>query len=223
MSDFISGACVFKLAYMCNVYLGSWVDFKLHRYILNIWCCVAFVRLKLCLVRFWYSSNEQIIRCWLEMDWSFTFTMAAFYEVIIFASSTYDIFPIHWTLSFGISSSTVITYQLLRVCLTVSNFCVVYRATLNDMESQGVIRRVDEPIQWVNSLVIVEKPKSRKLRTCLDPRHLNKAIQREHFQLPILEDNTTWLAGAQMFLKLDANHGYGQIPLVVNPLSYFTR
>ena len=43
----------------------------------------------------------------------------------------------------------------------------------------------------MNSLVVVEKPKSSKLRICLDPRHLNKAIQGEHFQLPTLEDITT--------------------------------
>ena len=87
------------------------------------------------------------------------------------------------------------------------------KETLNEMETQGVIRRVDEPTLWVNSLVVVEKPKSKKLRVCLDPQHLNKAIQREHFQLPTLDDITTRLSGAQMFSKLDANHGYWQIPL----------
>ena len=30
------------------------------------------------------------------------------------------------------------------------------RVTLNGMETQGVIRRVDEPIQWVNSLVVMK-------------------------------------------------------------------
>ena len=87
------------------------------------------------------------------------------------------------------------------------------KTALNEMEAQCVIRKVDEPTQWVNSLVVVEKPQSKKLRICLDPRHLNKAIQREHFQLPTLEDITTRLTGAQMFSKLDANHGYWQIPL----------
>ena len=60
---------------------------------------------------------------------------------------------------------------------------------------------------------MVEKPKTKKLRICLDPRNLNKAIQREHFQLPTLEDITTRMSGAQVFSKLDANHGYWQIPL----------
>ena len=47
----------------------------------------------------------------------------------------------------------------------------------------------------------------------MDPRFLNKAIRREHYQLPTLEDIATRLSGAKCFSKLDANHGYWQIPL----------
>ena len=61
--------------------------------------------------------------------------------------------------------------------------------------------------------MVIEKPTSKKLRVCLDPRALNNAIRREHFQLPTLEDITTRLSGARVFTKLDANHGYWQIPL----------
>ena len=85
--------------------------------------------------------------------------------------------------------------------------------TLEDMEKMGIIRKVDGPTDWVNSLVVVEKPKSKKLCVCLDPRHLNSAIHWEHFQLPTLEDITTRLSGARIFSKLNANHGYWQIPL----------
>ena len=45
------------------------------------------------------------------------------------------------------------------------------------------------------------------------PRPLNAAIKREHYQLPTIEDITTHLSGAKYFSKLDANHGYWQIPL----------
>ena len=87
------------------------------------------------------------------------------------------------------------------------------KETLEEMEAMDVIRKVDKPTEWVNSLVVVEKPKSKKLRVCLDPRPLNKAIRREHFHLPTLEDITTRLTGACIFSKLDANHGYWQVPL----------
>ena len=83
---------------------------------------------------------------------------------------------------------------------------------LDDMERRGVVRKVEEPTDWVNSMAIVEKPNG-SLRICLDPRHLNKAIKREHFQLPTIEDITTRMANAKWFTKLDANRGYWQIPL----------
>ena len=76
-----------------------------------------------------------------------------------------------------------------------------------------MIRKVDKPTDWVNSLVVFEKPKSNKLCICLDPRPLNKAIRQEHFSLPTLEDITTQLSGACVFSRLDANHGYWKIPL----------
>ena len=66
---------------------------------------------------------------------------------------------------------------------------------------------------WVNSLVVVEKPKTGNSRLCLDPRHVNKAIQqREHFHLPTIEDISTRLTGAKVFSTLDANHGW-HIPM----------
>ena len=87
------------------------------------------------------------------------------------------------------------------------------KETLDEMERAKVIRKVDQPTEWVNSLVIVEKPKTKKLRVCLDPRPLNVAIKREHFQIPTLDSIATRLTGAKIFSKLDANHGYWQVQL----------
>ncbi|VDI83090.1 Hypothetical predicted protein [Mytilus galloprovincialis] len=88
------------------------------------------------------------------------------------------------------------------------------KGTLKEMEDKEVIRKVDEPTDWVNSLVVVEKPKTGKLRICLDPRNLNKAIKREHFALPTIEDITTRLTGAKYLSKLDCNSGYWQLRMV---------
>ena len=48
---------------------------------------------------------------------------------------------------------------------------------LSEMEQQGIITpvREGEPTAWVNSLVNHRKP-SGKIRVCLDPKDLNKAI-----------------------------------------------
>ena len=88
-----------------------------------------------------------------------------------------------------------------------------FKNTLDEMEKMNVIQRADEPTEWVNFLVVIEKPNSQKIRICLDPRPLNKAIQKEHFQLPTIENITSRLTGAKVFSKLDANCGYWQIPL----------
>ena len=77
-----------------------------------------------------------------------------------------------------------------------------------------MICKVEEPADWVNSMAIVEKPDG-GLSICLDLRHLNEAIKREHFQLPTTEDITTRMANAEWFtMNLDANRGYWQKPLV---------
>ena len=57
---------------------------------------------------------------------------------------------------------------------------------------------------------MVEKSNG-KLRCCLDPRNLNKAIKREHFQLPTVDDIMAKMPGAKIFSKLDASSGYWQI------------
>ena len=51
---------------------------------------------------------------------------------------------------------------------------------LNEMDTDAVISKVTSPTEWVNSLVIVEKPNG-ALTVCLYPRDLNKFLKREHF------------------------------------------
>ena len=74
------------------------------------------------------------------------------------------------------------------------------------------ITPVTEPTDWVNSLVVVEKPNG-SVRICLDPRDLNQAIKRQHYKLPTTEDTLSQMAGAKFFTKLDASNAYWQIPL----------
>ena len=75
------------------------------------------------------------------------------------------------------------------------------------MEANKVIVQVDEPSEWVNSLVVIEKPKG-ALQICLGPRDLNKVLIREHFQLPTREEISNRIVNAKYFTKLGANHGY---------------
>ena len=54
------------------------------------------------------------------------------------------------------------------------------------MVASGILAPVTEPTEWVSSMLVIVKPN--KLRICLDPRDLNKAIRREHYQMPTVED-----------------------------------
>jgi transposase InsO family protein len=82
---------------------------------------------------------------------------------------------------------------------------------LAEMEEMGVIRKVTEPTDWVSSLLVVREPT--KLRICLDPRDLNKAIKREHYPLPCIEEVVTRLTDVKVFSVLDATKGFWQIEL----------
>ena len=83
---------------------------------------------------------------------------------------------------------------------------------LDRMEKLKIIRRVDEPIDWVNSTVVVPKADG-EVRICLDPRDLNSAIKREHYQMPTLDEITSQLTGMKYFTVLDATSGYWVVPL----------
>ena len=83
---------------------------------------------------------------------------------------------------------------------------------LEKMEDIGVIKKVNEPTDWVNAIACSRK-KNGALRICLDPKPLNKCIKRTHHKTPTLEEISHKLAGAKHFTKLDAKHGYWAIHL----------
>lgn len=93
---------------------------------------------------------------------------------------------------------------------------------LEEMVRQKIIKRVDYPTDWVSQMVIVQKPKSNKLRICLDPRPLNKVLKRSHFKLPTLDEMLSQTTGAKYFTKLDALKGFWLLPLNEKSSNYCT-
>ena len=57
---------------------------------------------------------------------------------------------------------------------------------LKEMEADGHITKVTEPTDWFSSMVTVVR--NGNLRTCSDPEDLNKAIRREHYPIPTVEE-----------------------------------
>ena len=78
---------------------------------------------------------------------------------------------------------------------------------LDKLLEQEVIVPVTEPTDWVSSLAYSWKADG-DLRTCLNPTHLNKAIRRDHYRTPTLEEITHELGGSTKFTKVDRLSSY---------------
>lgn len=82
---------------------------------------------------------------------------------------------------------------------------------IEEMETKGIIKKVTDPTPWISNIVVVEK--NDKLRICIDPTVLNKALLRSHYQMPTIEELLPEIAKAKTFSVLDTKDGYWQIQL----------
>ncbi|UYV63734.1 K02A2.6-like [Cordylochernes scorpioides] len=86
-----------------------------------------------------------------------------------------------------------------------------FKRKLDDLEGRGIIERVQKSSSWISNLVLVKK--QNKLRVCLDPRDLNKMIERPHFQIPTIDEILPSLNNAKIFTVIDAKEGFWQVKL----------
>ncbi|XP_064469765.1 uncharacterized protein K02A2.6-like [Ornithodoros turicata] len=86
------------------------------------------------------------------------------------------------------------------------------KTELDNMEKQGVIRKIHTPTDWCAPIVLVKKP-SGKIRICVDLTKLNECVKRERLILPTVEEVLGSIGPARFFTKLDANSGFYQIML----------
>ena len=82
---------------------------------------------------------------------------------------------------------------------------------LKEMEREGHLAKVTQPTDWVNSMVVSSR--GDKIRICLDPGDLNKAVKREHYPIPTVEEISAKIPDAKVFTVLDAKSGYLQMKL----------
>ena len=85
------------------------------------------------------------------------------------------------------------------------------KTEIDQMLRDGIIVKENAPTDWVSSLVIVNK--TNKIRLCLDPRNLNKALKREIYPLPTIEEVASKLSGAKYFTVFDCKKGFWQLKL----------
>ena len=75
------------------------------------------------------------------------------------------------------------------------------------MERLGVIRKVPQPTNWINSIAYSRK-KDGRLIICFDTKDLNKTIKCCNYRAPNVEEVCHKLVDAKFLSKLDAKHGY---------------
>ena len=87
-----------------------------------------------------------------------------------------------------------------------------YKAELDRLVKEGIIIEVHDHTEWINSIVPVMKEDS-SLRLCLDPKDLNKAIERNQWYARTLDDILPDLAQSKYFTNKDATSGFWHLPL----------
>jgi hypothetical protein len=83
---------------------------------------------------------------------------------------------------------------------------------LKELEDSDVIEKVQGPTLWVSPLVVVPKANS-DIRICVDMRCANKAVQRERFPMPNIEEIIQQMNGSSVFSRLDLSQSFHQIEL----------
>ena len=86
---------------------------------------------------------------------------------------------------------------------------------VKELEELGVISRVGEPTPWISSYVAVRKSNG-KIRICIDPRDLNRAIKRNKYPMPTIDEVLPKLEKAKCFSLVDAKDGFLQVKLSEN-------
>ena len=88
-----------------------------------------------------------------------------------------------------------------------------YREGRLRLAQAGILVQIhNEYTPWVNLTVVTRKPNG-TIRLCLDPRDLNKAIQRTPYYVRTIDDVTPKVSGASHLSILDARSGFWQVVL----------
>ena len=83
-------------------------------------------------------------------------------------------------------------------------------SSIASISKNGVIHR--GPSEWTTPIVSVMK-KNGDVRICVDLKRLNEALVPEKFVMPTMDELLPKLAGATVFIKLEASSGFWSIPL----------
>ena len=93
-----------------------------------------------------------------------------------------------------------------------SHAICLQRLELNRLVKEGIITEVKEHTEWINSIVPVMKSNG-SLRLCLDPKDLNKVIERNQWYSRTIDDILPELAKSKYKTLKDVTSGYWHVVL----------
>jgi hypothetical protein len=82
-----------------------------------------------------------------------------------------------------------------------------FKNELDKLVKDKIIAPVEQPTPWMIRVVVTVK-KSGAFQICIDPRPLNKALKRETYQMPVLDELLPELAQAKVFSTVDLRSGF---------------
>lgn len=83
---------------------------------------------------------------------------------------------------------------------------------LLEMETRGIIEKVTSAPNWISGMSAVSKGKN-DFRLVVNMRAPNRAISREYFRLPLIQEMKVRLHGAKYFSKLDLKNAFYHLTL----------
>ena len=111
-------------------------------------------------------------------------------------------------------------------CSTPRKLEIAYReptkACLDEMQTQKVIAKEEEPTEWCHPMVVVPK-KDGTVRVCADMRAINEAVERPTYPVRTPKEAVTSVPqGMKFFSTADAAKGYWQMLVVKDSQKYTT-
>ena len=87
-----------------------------------------------------------------------------------------------------------------------------FKEELQRLVEKEIIAPVTEPTDWISASLVLLK-RNGKLRLCIDPKPLNKALKRNHYPLPVIDDLLPDLSKARYFTVADVKNGFWHVCL----------
>ncbi|XP_058827253.1 uncharacterized protein LOC131687215 [Topomyia yanbarensis] len=88
---------------------------------------------------------------------------------------------------------------------------------VSDLLQQGIIRESDSPY---TSRVVLTRKRNNTFRMCVNYKPLNKIVERNHFPMPVIEDQVAKLQGKRYFTSLNLKNGFYHVGLTEESKKY---